>query len=429
MGDPGPREVTLKAVAYADDVTVFVSSQEEAGVVLSEVERYSEVSGSRINQDKCESLWLGGGEPDFSLPDTLPEPQEYAKILGVEFGQGDYPTRNWDSRLQIAAQRVDRWKGLTLTLRERVALCKTYLLPVLLYLGSICILPEPLWTRVYSLFFQLLWGNRLNLVKREVTYRTRRLGGLNMVNPVVFLVDTFLKLNIASLWKERAPPWVSSCGGWFRPFFQEWETGGRVKDLRVPHGHLPAYVTPVLKVIRRWGLGVWEVRTLSRRLLDERILSTHFRTPLVLRDCPSRDLEVGLGLLNSKRIPEKFWDLAWRCFLGKLYVRDNLKYRNSDDRDCPRETCVGILESMDHFLLHCPFNIEVYKRVGISMGWPRLASLSYAEWAYGAFREQGGRDLTTLFLVSIVIRYFTWNARSLVSTGSKILQVEDVIVG
>ncbi|KAM4019696.1 uncharacterized protein ACNLHF_000345 [Anomaloglossus baeobatrachus] len=419
-------ESTLRVVAYADDVTIFVSSDGEAEWLMSEVNRYSEASGSKINRDKCESLWLGGGDPGFDLPDTLPGPKVSAKVLGIEFGQGDYPKQNWESRLEIATQKVNQWKGWSLTLRERENLIKTYLLPLLIYLGSVCILPEPLWTRIYSLFFQMLWGNRLNLIKREVTYRTRRLGGLGMVNPVVFLVNTFIKINIANLWKDRAPPWVFSCSGWFQPFFQEWETGGQVKDLRTPHGHLPAYATLVLKVIRRWGLGMWEIRTLPRKLLDKRVLLTHFQRPLALRDCPSRDFGVGLHLLNSIRIPSKFWDLAWRCFHGKLCVRDNLKCRSSEDRNCPREQCGTVLESMDHFLLRCPFNTEVYNRVGASIGWPRLACLSYAEWAYGAFRDLGGRDRCTLFLVSVVVRYHMWNARCLVSTQRKILPVDDV---
>ncbi|CAN2387532.1 hypothetical protein PRIEUP_LOCUS10422, partial [Pristimantis euphronides] len=323
---------------------------------MSEACRYSEASGSAINRDKCESLWLGEGDPTFSLPDTLPVPRDSAKVLGIHFGRGDYPTQNWVDRLDDAARKVAQWKGWSLTLRERVDLIKTYLLPVFIYTGSVCFLPEPLWTRIYNLFFLMLWGNRLNLVRRDVTYRTRRLGGLAMVNPVVFFVNTFIKINLANLWPpERAPPWVVSCRGWFRPFFQEWKTGGQVKDLRTPHGHLPAYVAPILKVLRRWGLTAGEIGTQSRRDLDARVLLSHFQKPLALKDCPSRDLEGGLRLLNSGRVPSKYWDLTWRCFHGKLYVRGNLKCRASDDRGCPREECGGSLETMEHFLLQCPF--------------------------------------------------------------------------
>ncbi|CAN2389349.1 hypothetical protein PRIEUP_LOCUS1606, partial [Pristimantis euphronides] len=350
--EPG---VALGAVAYADDVTVFVSSREEVGWLMSEVSRYSEASGSAINRDKCESLWLGRGDPTFALPDTLPVPQDTAKVLGIQFGRGDYPTQNWGGRLDDATRKVAQWKGWSLTLRERVDLIKTYLLPLFIYVGSVCLLPETLWTRITNLFFLMLWGNRLNLIRRDVTYRARRQGGLGMINPVVFLVNTFIKINL-NLWPpERAPPWVVSCRGWFWPFFQEWKDGGRVKDLRTPHGHLPAYAALVLKVVRRWGLTCEEIRTLSRRNLDARVLLTHIQKPLTLKDCPGRDLEGGLLLLNSVRIPAKFWDLAWRCFHGRLYVRGNLKYRASDDRGCPREECGGSLESMEHFLLDCPF--------------------------------------------------------------------------
>lgn len=85
----------------------------------------------------------------------------------------------------------------------------------------------------------------------------------------------------------------------------------------------------------------------------------------------------------------------------------------------PQEECGNMVESMDHFRLHCPFNIGVFIQVGCSIGWPRLASLTCPEWTYGAFRTLGGRDHNTLFLVTLGVRYFEWNARCLVSTQRK----------
>ncbi|CAI9622827.1 unnamed protein product, partial [Staurois parvus] len=63
-----PGEPPLRVIAYADDISVFVSGAEEAQVVVSEIEQYSEVSGSKVNQDKSEVLWLGGEGDRFSLP-------------------------------------------------------------------------------------------------------------------------------------------------------------------------------------------------------------------------------------------------------------------------------------------------------------------------------------------------------------------------
>ncbi|CAI9537153.1 unnamed protein product [Staurois parvus] len=76
---------------------------------------------------------------------------------------------------------------------------------------------------------------RLNLVKRNVTYSSRREGGLGMVNPVVFFSLMFLKHNFGSMLAERPPAWVGLFRAWFGPFLNSWESGGPVRSLRVKH--------------------------------------------------------------------------------------------------------------------------------------------------------------------------------------------------
>ncbi|CAI9596635.1 unnamed protein product, partial [Staurois parvus] len=82
---------------------------------------------------------------------------------------------------------------------------------------------------------------------------------------------------------------------------------------------------------------------------------------------------------------------------------------------------------MDHFLLQCTFNIEVCKWVGGALGISFLSRLSYAEWSYGAFQNHRDFDFKTLFLVSLVVCYYTWNARCQVSIHKKVLPVEVVV--
>ncbi|CAI9608046.1 unnamed protein product [Staurois parvus] len=184
----------LKVVAYADDVSVIISGTEEAQEVVSVIEQYTEASGSKVNHEKSEVFWMGEEGESFELPDAFPEPQQEIKILGIKFGPGDYGHRNWESRLVVANAKVASWKRWRLSLRERVDLIKTYLIPIFLYVSFVCILPVSLYARVYSCFFQLLWGNRLNLIKRNVTYLSRREGGLGVVNPIVFLFFALFKV-------------------------------------------------------------------------------------------------------------------------------------------------------------------------------------------------------------------------------------------
>ena len=417
----------LKVVAYADDVSVFVSGTGEAQEVVSVIRQYTEASGSKVNQDKCEAFWMGVEGESFVLPEDFPQPQQKIRVLGIEFGPGDYGHANWVNRLENADAKVASWKGWRLSLREKVDLIKTYLIPIFLYVSFVCILPASLYTRIYSCFFQLLWGNRINLVKRNVTYLPRREGGLGMINPVVFFSLMFVKYNLGNMLAERPPGWVGIFQSWFRPFLRDWENGGPVKSLRVKHDKLPAYVAPCLKMLRQWQVTAGEVRSLPRKLLEKRIMSIAFCEPLALRDCPSLVLGAGLRLINLERIPMKFRDQAWLAFHGKLYVKGNLKFLSMSDRGCPRVECGGVVESMDHSLLQCPFNIEVYKRVGRALSIPFLPHMSYAEWVYGAFQTHRDYDLETLFLVSLVVRFFTWSARCQVSLRSKILPVDVVV--
>ncbi|CAI9574668.1 unnamed protein product, partial [Staurois parvus] len=210
------------------------------------------VSGSKINQDKSEVLWLGVEGEGFVLPDAFSVPQQSVKVLGIEFGPADYGKSNWEARLTNAEVKVKCWKGWRLSLRERVDLIKTYLIPIFLYVSTVCILPEFLYTRIYSCFFQLLWRSRLNLVKRDVTYLSRRKGGLGMVNPVVFFSLVFLKHNFGNMLAERPSAWVSLFRNWFRPFPSCWESGGLVKSLRVKHGSSWVRGLRPLFVMRRW---------------------------------------------------------------------------------------------------------------------------------------------------------------------------------
>ncbi|CAI9612974.1 unnamed protein product [Staurois parvus] len=86
--------------------------------------------------------------------------------------------------------------------------------------------------------------NRLNLVKRDVTYSSRREDGLGMVNPIVFFSLMFVKHNFGSMLAERPPAWVGLFWAWFRPFLDCWERGGPVKSLPVKHGNF-------------WVRGLW----------------------------------------------------------------------------------------------------------------------------------------------------------------------------
>ena len=90
---PG-ADAQVKYSAYADDVTVLVTSNAEISVVGAEIRLYETVTGAKINCDKSSGLRIGAwrGMPlqgPFSWSDGP------CKILGVWFGPDLQLEKNW----------------------------------------------------------------------------------------------------------------------------------------------------------------------------------------------------------------------------------------------------------------------------------------------------------------------------------------------
>lgn len=334
QGVPVPHCLPLTVVAYADDVTVVISEPREVQVLSAAIGSYSEASGSLVNLEKSQALWMLDTEPDFDLPQFV-KASTYIKILGVKFGREDNARLNWEEKLEAGNAKVQRWKNWRLTYRERVTMLKTYLVPVFLYVSVIFPLPESFSARLFSLFFQLLWGNRLNLIKRGITYLRRREGGLDMLNPRVFFDSMFLKVNFGCLDSNNSSPRVNSIRYWILPFAESWVLGGSLKRRRWTSDYLPQYLDYGLKCVRKWKLEKSFLESKTRKDLYFMICRAFFYSPLALRDCPTTTLQESLKFLNGKRLPAKLFDIAWLSLHGRLFIKGNLKYLSVSDRMCP----------------------------------------------------------------------------------------------
>ncbi|CAH2317032.1 Hypothetical predicted protein [Pelobates cultripes] len=111
--------------------------------------------------------------------------------------------------------------------------------------------------------------------------------------------------------RDEQPGWVCIFREWVTPFLVDWFQGGRVKSMRVRHSsYLPSSVIEGVGILRRWNVTVEEVRDTPKKLLDGRVLATHFGIQLALKDCPPSTLASGLKNINSRRLPEKYRDVA-----------------------------------------------------------------------------------------------------------------------
>ena len=170
--------VHAKISAYADDITVFVSSRLDILAVL--VERYEKVAGAKV---KSEGLRLGAWKRGCSLPGPFRWSDGPVPILGVWFGPDLQLERNWlEVQAKVEAQ-VGAWFRRLLSLKGRAELCAVYIFPLILYWLSVLPLPRNHRVALEQSLSKLLWKARSPLVSRQVCCQCPREGGLGMPDP------------------------------------------------------------------------------------------------------------------------------------------------------------------------------------------------------------------------------------------------------
>ena len=80
---------------YADDVSVIVSSGRAMEEVCHTYARFEKGTGSKLNLDKCEGLWLGGWWGRLDSPVPFQWTSNKIKVLGTFIGNGNLDEANW----------------------------------------------------------------------------------------------------------------------------------------------------------------------------------------------------------------------------------------------------------------------------------------------------------------------------------------------
>ena len=103
-----------KVSQYADDTTLILADNYSITHSFNLINIFERGSGSRLNAQKTEGLWLGSaaGKQTTWTTDKL-------KILGVYFGTSNVEHANWIDRVIKLEKRLNLWKSRTLSLKGK----------------------------------------------------------------------------------------------------------------------------------------------------------------------------------------------------------------------------------------------------------------------------------------------------------------------
>lgn len=237
----------IKMAAYADDILLFLSDpQSSIPAFLEEVESFAEVSGYKLNKDKCEILPLTKYtfKADFIASEFSWNPQ-FIKYLGLHF----VPTlagsisRCMEDCIQRLSLLTTKWHPLHLSWWGRLDTIKMMLSPIVLYTLSNIPLSIPLkyFKKINSILSSFLWGKKKSRMSIAKLTRPKMEGGVNF--PDFFIYHRSFLLRQASTWLSTplldCPLWTSLEHSYIYPFsFHEY-----ISFTRKPQ----ALSTPILK--------------------------------------------------------------------------------------------------------------------------------------------------------------------------------------
>ena len=196
-----PDHSTIKAIGYADDTTIIISSVESLVEVEKVVREFEIATNSKINRnDKSKIFGMGKWKEKCDWPlEWLKCDNSALFTLGI-FHCNSYPNTlnaNWDNIVKKIEAHTRLLLSRRLTLFQRAAYVNSCILSKLWYIAHIYPLSPSYGLLIQRAVFKYLWGGRYEPIKRVTVCMEKKYGGLGVFDCITkakaIIVNSFLK--------------------------------------------------------------------------------------------------------------------------------------------------------------------------------------------------------------------------------------------
>lgn len=171
----------IKLTAYADDITIFVRTQEEFDLVMQIVDSFSIYAKIKVNLQKSSFLRLNNissGPQIFKEVDNM-------NVLGVVIADNwsKMIDANYEKLITAIQYRVTLNESRNLNLLEKVWILNTFILSKLWYLAQILPPKNRHLAKIKSICGNFIWRGHILRVARDQLYLDYTKGGLRLIDP------------------------------------------------------------------------------------------------------------------------------------------------------------------------------------------------------------------------------------------------------
>ena len=175
----------IKISLFADDVVCYCKSKSDLFRILDHLERFRRYSGLTINRHKTKLLQLG--KLNSQIRSDMPfEVVDDILLLGIKMGKTDDDgTRykwNFEERLNKCKRICHDWTNRNLSIKGKVVIVNSLLVPILLYPATITFTPKKVYVDFKKIICNFIWSSSVNRIAYATMCRKIKDGGLGLLD-------------------------------------------------------------------------------------------------------------------------------------------------------------------------------------------------------------------------------------------------------
>ena len=170
--------------AYADDVTVFITSDSGFKILKDTYSLFSKSSAANLNTQKTQGLWVGSWARRVDQPLNFCWNQDGLTFLGVRLGNThNFLKQNWSTCKNKLSDTLSKWKRLssTLSYKGKILIANQLAASKLYHLLAVLSPPENVLNELQELLVDFVWSGKRHYVKKQILYQPPDKGGLGLV--------------------------------------------------------------------------------------------------------------------------------------------------------------------------------------------------------------------------------------------------------
>lgn len=180
-----PNSTNFCAVsAYADDVSIFITSDSGFKAIEEIYDLYSRASAASLNLQKSQGLWVGQWTKRSDTPLGFKWNSQGLLFLGVHIGNTHTHTQqNWNNCKDKLSKTFSKWMFLSssLSLKGKVLIANQLAASKVNHILAGLSPPENIIRELQGMIVDFVWSNKRHFLRQQILFQKPDQGGLGLV--------------------------------------------------------------------------------------------------------------------------------------------------------------------------------------------------------------------------------------------------------